>query len=110
MYVVGEEEANAVAQVIRSGALFRYGIGNECERFETRYAGHLGVRHFALAASGSNALAAAMTALGLGPGDEVLVPAHTYMATAFGSMVIDSSTSTMTGIAPTESTEVAVAM
>ena len=82
MYVVGEEEANAVAQVIRSGALFRYGIGNECERFETRYASHLGVRHFALAASGSNALAAAMTALGLGPGDEVLVPAHTYMATA----------------------------
>ena len=82
MYVVGEEEANAVAQVIRSGALFRYGIGNECERFETRYADHLGVRHFALAASGSNALAAAMTALGLGPGDEVLVPAHTYMATA----------------------------
>ena len=62
MYVVGEEEANAVAQVIRSGALFRYGIGNECERFETRYASHLGVRHFALAASGSNALAAAMTA------------------------------------------------
>ena len=38
MYIVGEEEANAVAQVIRSGALFRYGIGSECDRFETRYA------------------------------------------------------------------------
>jgi dTDP-4-amino-4,6-dideoxygalactose transaminase len=37
---------------------------------------------FALAASGSQALAAAMTAVGLGPGDEVLIPAHTYMATA----------------------------
>ena len=44
MYIVGEEEANAVAQVIRSGALFRYGIGNECDRFETRYAEHLGVQ------------------------------------------------------------------
>ena len=67
---------------IRGRALFRYGVGNECERFEQRYADYLGVKHFALAASGSNALAAAMTAVGLGPGDEVLIPAHTYMATA----------------------------
>ena len=42
--------------------------GGECDRFETRYAKSLGVKHFALAASGSNALVAAMTAVGLGPG------------------------------------------
>ena len=82
MYVVGEEEIAAVAKVIRSGALFRYGVGGECDRFEARYANYLGVKHFALAASGSNALAAAMIAVGLGPGDEVIIPAHTYMATA----------------------------
>ena len=82
MYQVGQEEIDAVTRVIRSQALFRYGVGNECERFEARYAEHLGVKHFALAASGSNALAAAMTAVGLGPGDEVIIPAHTYMATA----------------------------
>src|SRR5579864_9475764 len=82
MYKVGEEEIEAIARVIRSGELFRYGVGHECETFERRYAAYLGVRHFALAASGSQALAAAMTALGLGPGDEVLIPAHTYMATA----------------------------
>ena len=82
MYVVGEEEIAAIAKVIRSGALFRYGVGGECDRFEKRYANFLGVKHFALAASGSNALAAAMTAVGLGPGDEVIIPAHTYMATA----------------------------
>src|SRR5437879_3488041 len=34
MYVVGEEEIEALARVIRSNALFRYGIGNECDRFE----------------------------------------------------------------------------
>jgi dTDP-4-amino-4,6-dideoxygalactose transaminase len=62
--------------------LFRYGVGGECDRFESRYAKYLGSKHFALAASGSNALAAAMIAAGLGPGDEVLIPAHTYMATA----------------------------
>jgi dTDP-4-amino-4,6-dideoxygalactose transaminase len=82
MYVVGQEEIDAVARVIRSKELFRYEVGRECERFEARYSKYLGVKHFALAASGSNALAAAMMGLGLGPGDEVLVPAHTYMATA----------------------------
>jgi len=88
MYIVGEEEIEALARVIRSGALFRYGVGGECDRFEKRYAAHLGSRHFALAASGSNALAAAMIGLGLGPGDEVLVPAHTYMATATAVLAV----------------------
>ncbi len=82
MYQVGQEEIDALARVIRDGALFRYGVGSECDRFEARYADYLGVKHFALAASGSQALAAAITALGLGPGDEVIIPAHTYMATA----------------------------
>src|SRR5215470_2894243 len=82
MYAAGQDEIDAIANVIRNHALFRYGVGGECDRFEARYARYLGVRHFALAASGSNALAAAMTAVGLGPGDEVIIPAHTYMATA----------------------------
>jgi dTDP-4-amino-4,6-dideoxygalactose transaminase len=82
MYKVGQAEIDALTRVIETGALFRYGVGHECETFERRYADYLGVKHFALAASGSHALAAAMTAVGLGPGDEVLIPAHTYMATA----------------------------
>jgi len=82
MYIAGDEEIEAIAAAIRGKALFRYGVGNACDRFEARYAAYLGVKHFALAASGSNALAAAMTAVGLGPGDEVLIPAHTYMASA----------------------------
>ena len=82
MYKVGQAEIEALTRVIESGALFRYGVGHECERFEQRYAAYLGVKHFALAASGSNALAAAMAAVGIGPGDEVIIPAHTYMATA----------------------------
>jgi dTDP-4-amino-4,6-dideoxygalactose transaminase len=88
MYIAGQEEIDALARVIRSGALFRYGIGRECETFEARYAKYLGVKHFALSASGSNALAAAMAAVGLGPGDEVLIPAHTYMATATSVLAV----------------------
>lgn len=82
MYIVGEEEIDAIAEVIRSGKLFRYGEEGQCDRFEQRYAAHLGVEHFALTVSGTYALSAAMVAAGLGPGDEVLIPAHTYMATA----------------------------
>ncbi|MCP4380844.1 MAG: DegT/DnrJ/EryC1/StrS family aminotransferase [Hyphomicrobiales bacterium] len=82
MYVVGEEEIEALANVIRSGKLFRYEDDSECERFERRYADYLDVRHTGLVVSGTYALSAAMIAVGLGPGDEVLIPAHTYMATA----------------------------
>jgi dTDP-4-amino-4,6-dideoxygalactose transaminase len=82
MYIIGQEEIDACARVINSKELFRYNIGHECERFETRYAAYLGAKHFSLSASGSYALTAAMIGLGIGPGDEVLVPAHTYMASA----------------------------
>jgi dTDP-4-amino-4,6-dideoxygalactose transaminase len=82
MYIIGQEEIDAMARVVTSKGLFRYGVGHECERFEQRYAAYLGATHFSLAASGSYALTAAMIGLGIGPGDEVLVPAHTYMASA----------------------------
>ena len=88
MYVVGQDEIDAVTRVIKSQALFRYGIGGECDRFEARYAKYLGCNHFMLAASGSNALAAAMIAAGLGPGDEVLIPSHTYMASATSVLAV----------------------
>lgn len=59
MYRVGQEEIDALTRVIRSKALFRYDVGHACDRFGARYAEHLGVGRFALAASGSQALAAA---------------------------------------------------
>ena len=88
MYIVGQEEIDAIAEVIRKGALFRYGVGGECERFERRYGEYLGARHVALASSGTYALAAAMIGLGIGPGDEVLIPAHTYMGTATAVLAV----------------------
>jgi dTDP-4-amino-4,6-dideoxygalactose transaminase len=79
---VGQKEVDAVAKVLLSGKLFRYHEGGECARFEERYADFLGVKHVAMTSSGTTALTAAVSALGVGPGDEVLVPACTYMATA----------------------------
>ena len=82
MYIVGEEEIDALARVIRSGALFRYHEDSECERFEKSYAEYLGVQYFSLAVSGTFGLYAGLVGMGIGPGDEVIVPAHTYVATA----------------------------
>ena len=59
MYKVGKAEIDALTRVIETGALFRYGVGHECETFERRYADYLGVKHFALAASGSTRLPSA---------------------------------------------------
>ena len=56
MYLAGEEEIEAIARVIRSGKLFRYRDESECERFEKRYAKHLGVSEFALGVSGTYGL------------------------------------------------------
>ncbi|MFI0846329.1 DegT/DnrJ/EryC1/StrS family aminotransferase [Mesorhizobium sp. IMUNJ 23232] len=88
MYIAGEEEIEAIAKVIRSGKLFRYRDDSECERFEKRYAKHLGVSEFALGVSGTYGIAAGLVGLGIGPGDEVLVPAHTYMATATAVLAV----------------------
>ena len=43
MYVVGRDEIDALAKVINANALFRYGVGGECDRFEARYAEYLGI-------------------------------------------------------------------
>lgn len=82
MYRIGQTEIDSVARVLLSGKIFRYGQAGECERFEKRYAKFLGVKHVYMTASGTNAITAAVIGLRVGPGDEVLVPACTYMATA----------------------------
>ena len=58
MYRAGQKEIDAVAEVIRSGKLFRYREGGECARFETRYAETLGAKYVCITSSGSTALAA----------------------------------------------------
>lgn len=82
MIKVGEPEIKAVARVLRSGELFRYHPGGEAKQFEDEYAATLGARYVQLTSSGTTALTSALSSLGIGPGDEVIVPAHTYLATA----------------------------
>ena len=88
MYRIGQEEIDGVARVVNSGKSFRYGIGGECDRFEKRYAKRLGSKFCIQTASGSNSLTAALKGVGVGPGDEVLVPACTYMASAIAILAV----------------------
>lgn len=59
-------------------------LGEEVERFEAEFAEYCGVRHCVGVASGTAALTLAMLSAGIGPGDEVIVPAHTFIASALG--------------------------
>jgi len=82
MLRVGQKEVDAIAKVLLSGKIFRYAkLGGQCERFERRYAKYLGVKHVWMTSSGTTALTAALAGVGIGPGDEVVIPACTYMAT-----------------------------
>ncbi len=68
-----------MAEVVRDG---RYILGPEVEAFEREFADYLGVRHCVGVANGTDALAVALRALGVGPGDEVVLPSYTFYATA----------------------------
>ena len=68
----------AWARVVDSGRLV---LGPELEAFEAEYARWCGVRHAIGVGNGLDAIALALAALDIGPGDEVVVPAHTFIAT-----------------------------
>jgi len=59
-------------------------LGEEVERFEHEFAAYTGTRHCVGLASGTAALTLMAIAAGIGEGDEVIVPAHTYIASALG--------------------------
>lgn len=88
MYRVGQEEVEAVSKVLLSGELFRYHIGGECTAFEKRWARYTGSKHCRMTSSGTTAITAALAGLGIGPGDEVVVPACTYMASAISVVAV----------------------
>lgn len=76
---VGEPELAAVAEVLASGRLT---MGPRVQAFEEAVAHAVGTAHAVAVSSGTAALHLALLALGIGPGDEVVVPAYTFPATA----------------------------
>jgi len=90
MHFMGKEEAREVAKVIKSWQFMRYrgGEGGYIERFEQALCQKIGVKHALTVNSGTSALICAMVGLGIGPGDEVIVPAYTWVATAIAPLAV----------------------
>lgn len=85
-YLIGEEEKKALMEVIEVGSLFRYGDESDPKflakvwQLEKEVAGYLGIPYTIAVNSGTSALWVALGALGIGPGDEVIVPGYTFLA------------------------------
>lgn len=77
-------KADIDAAVLRVLARGEFILGREVEAFEREFASWLGARHAVACASGTEAIALALMALGIGPGDEVVVPVNTCQPTAAG--------------------------
>jgi len=96
--LIGDEETAEVLEVMASKFLSRYGpadnpaFGAKVHKVEESLAAFAGVKHgLALSGGGSAALWIAMLALGIGPGDEVIVPGFTYVA-SISSIVYTGAT------------------
>lgn len=75
------DEIEAVERVLRSGKV-NYWTGEEGRRFEQEFAEKIGCQHAVAVANGSVGLELALHALGIGPGDEVIVTPRTFIASA----------------------------
>jgi len=76
---IGEEEIEAAVRVLRSGMVVQ---GPEVAAFEDEFSALVGGRHCVAVNSGTSALLLALAGLGIGAGDEVIVPSFTFAATA----------------------------
>src|SRR5665213_1732341 len=74
-----DELRAALERVFDSG---RYVLGAELEAFESKFAAYIGARHAIGVANGTDAITIALRAMGVGPGDEVVVPSFTFFASA----------------------------
>ncbi len=76
--IADRREEDALIRVIRSG---KWNRGDHVATFESAYASLTGAKHCLATANGTSALITSLAALGIGPGDEVIVPPYTFVAT-----------------------------
>lgn len=85
-YLVGTEEKKEIADVMETGYLFRYGseddpsFKHKVATFEKEFAAHMDAKYCIATNSGTGSLLCCLTAIGIGPGDEVIVPGYTFIA------------------------------
>lgn len=89
---IGQEEEDIVLEVLRTRRLFRY-YGPQpgpslADELEAAFAAHHGARHSLAVTSGTAALICGLQGIGVGPGDEVIVPAYTWIASASAVLAV----------------------
>ena len=82
---IGAEVKAAVARVLDSGVFI---LGPECKAFDVEFAQAVGAKYSLGVDSGTSALELALEAVGVGPGDEVILPSFTFIATATAVSVL----------------------
>ncbi|GAB3168711.1 DegT/DnrJ/EryC1/StrS family aminotransferase [Telluribacter humicola] len=87
--IFDESEVQAVMQIVQSGAWGNPDCKGEVEAFEKEFAAYCGTRYAVSCVNGSVSLRLALIACGVKPGDEVIVPPYTFIATA--STVIEAN-------------------
>lgn len=80
---IEEQLKEAFARLLRTSA---YTLGTEVDQFEAEFAEYSETAHCVGVSSGTSALSLVLRAAGIGPGDEVIVPAHTFIASALGAV------------------------
>ncbi len=90
MYEIGLQEMAALCRVVARRRLMRYSGGETgfTNRFERALCEKTGARHALTVNSGTSALTCALVGLGIGPGDEVIVPAYTWVSTALAPLAV----------------------
>jgi dTDP-4-amino-4,6-dideoxygalactose transaminase len=90
MLSIGPREMAAALRVLARGDLARYSAGGSSQtaRFEQEIAQAMGASHALAVNSGTSALVCALVGLGIGPGDEVLVPAYTWVSSAAAPLAV----------------------
>lgn len=84
MYFIGDEEIEALKKLFEKKRFYRYqsGYQSECDLFEKEFSAFTQTPYSLLLSSGTNALMVSLLAAGIQPGDEVLIPTYTFVATA----------------------------
>lgn len=100
-YLIGEEEKREVEDVLETGYVYRYGTVDNPDftrkvfTLQQEFADIIGVKHCVAMSGGTGALIASCVALGLGAGDEVLIPGYTFVA-SIGAVLLAGATPVLT--------------
>lgn len=85
VHYMDHQEVEAATRVLESRSLFRYygiDLQHQVDTFEEEFAAFMGARHAVAVASGTGALTVALSALRVGPGQEIIVPAYMWISVA----------------------------